>query len=132
MQRWIEGLKGWAQRLEKELVALYYAYRDPRTPWFAKIFCGFVIAYAISPIDLIPDFIPVIGYLDDMLIVPFGIWLALKMIPSQVMADSRAKALAIPPQILADKRKSVMLIVSIWVVLILVIALVIYLITRRK
>jgi uncharacterized membrane protein YkvA (DUF1232 family) len=132
MHNWISGLKNWAQHLEKEVVALYYAYRDPRTPWYAKLFCGFVIAYAISPIDLIPDFIPVFGYLDDALFLPLGIWIAIKMIPAGIMDESREKARALPPEILADKRKSILLIISIWIIVIAVIALVIYLIARRK
>lgn len=132
VRKLIERIKAWAERLEKEVWALYYAYSDPRTPWFARIFSGLVIAYAISPIDLIPDFIPIIGYLDDALIVPLGIWLAIKMIPSQVMSEARTKALAMPPEILADRRKSLLLIISIWVVIILVIALILFLIVGKK
>ena len=75
-----------------EIFALYYAYKDPRVPLFARIFAACVVGYAFSPIDLIPDPIPVLGYLDDLVIIPLGIWLALKMIPPEVMADSRIKA----------------------------------------
>jgi uncharacterized membrane protein YkvA (DUF1232 family) len=132
MQRWIAGLKVWAQRLEKEVLALYYAYRDPRTPWYAKLFCAFIITMTVSPIDLIPDFIPVLGYLDDALFLPLGIWIAIKMIPASVMAESREKARSMPPEILADKRKSILMIISIWVIVIAVIALVTYLIARRN
>jgi uncharacterized membrane protein YkvA (DUF1232 family) len=71
---------------------LYLAYKHPLTPWYAKAFAGLVIAYAFSPIDLIPDFIPVLGYLDDMILIPFGIALALKMIPEDVMTESRTQA----------------------------------------
>ncbi|HKY10060.1 MAG TPA: YkvA family protein [Candidatus Binatia bacterium] len=81
-----------AARLKGNIVALHYAARDPRTPWYAKAFVGCVIAYALSPIDLIPDMIPILGYLDDLLLVPFGIYIALKLIPPEVLADSRAKA----------------------------------------
>ena len=89
------GTAGWrepAQRLKTEVYALYLAYRDPRVPWYARAFAACVVAYGFSPIDLIPDFIPVLGYLDDLLFVPLGIWLALKMIPPQVMAECREKA----------------------------------------
>jgi len=88
----IENLKERAADLKLETFALYLAYRDQRTPWYAKAFAGVVIAYAFSPIDLIPDFIPVLGYLDDLVLVPLGIALALKMIPAEVMEECREKA----------------------------------------
>lgn len=78
--------------LKRETLALYYAARDPRTPALAKIVAGVVIGYALSPIDLIPDFIPVLGVLDDLLLLPAGIWLALKLIPRPVMEAARARA----------------------------------------
>lgn len=68
------------------------AARDPRTPWAAKVLAALVVAYALSPIDLIPDFIPVLGHLDDLILVPLGIWLTLRLIPAEVMADARARA----------------------------------------
>jgi len=74
------------------VVALWIAARDPRTPWYAKIVAAAVAAYALSPIDLIPDFIPVLGYLDDLIIVPLGILLVVKMIPTDLMAEFRAQA----------------------------------------
>jgi uncharacterized membrane protein YkvA (DUF1232 family) len=73
-----EKLKGWANQLKRQLFVLYYAYKDNRTPWFAKIFSARVVVYAFSPIDLIPDFIPILGYLDDVILVPLGVMLALK------------------------------------------------------
>ncbi len=79
----------WANRIKQELVALYLAARDPRTSWYAKGVAIATVAYAVSPIDLIPDFIPVLGYLDDLLLVPLGIWLAIRLIPPDVMEDSR-------------------------------------------
>jgi uncharacterized membrane protein YkvA (DUF1232 family) len=88
----IENLKKRAADLKTETYALYLAYQDQRTPWYAKAFAGVVIAYAFSPIDLIPDFIPVLGYLDDLVLVPLGIALALKMIPVEIMAECREKA----------------------------------------
>ncbi len=71
---------------------MYLAYRDPRVPWYARLFAACVVAYAFSPIDLIPDPIPVLGYLDDLVLIPLGIWLVLKLIPPEVMVDCRARA----------------------------------------
>lgn len=84
----------WARQIKRDTYALYLAARDPRTPLYAKLFAACVVAYAFSPIDLIPDFIPVLGYLDDVVIVPLGIMLALKMVPSAVMEECRARASA--------------------------------------
>jgi uncharacterized membrane protein YkvA (DUF1232 family) len=81
-----------AKKLRSETFALYLAYKDKRIPWYAKLFAGVVVAYAFSPIDLIPDFIPVLGYLDDLLLIPLGINLALKMIPAEVMNECRNQA----------------------------------------
>ena len=92
MRSLIEIWKRRAKQIKAETYALFLAYRDRRTPWYARIFAACVVAYAFSPIDLIPDFIPVLGYLDDLILIPLGIALALKMIPPQVMADSRVKA----------------------------------------
>jgi uncharacterized membrane protein YkvA (DUF1232 family) len=88
----LENLKNRSAELKNETYALYLAYRDARTPWYAKVFAGIVVAYAFSPIDLIPDFIPVLGYLDDLILVPLGITLVLKMIPPDVMVECREKA----------------------------------------
>jgi uncharacterized membrane protein YkvA (DUF1232 family) len=85
-------LREWARSLKRDIVALWLAARDPRVPWYAKATAGAVAAYALSPIDLIPDFIPVLGYLDDLLIVPAGIWLAIRMIDPVLMAEFRARA----------------------------------------
>ena len=86
------ALKAWAGRLKRDVVALWLAARDPRTPWLAKMLAGFVAAYALSPIDLIPDFIPVLGLLDDLLIVPAGLWLAVRTVPPALMAEFRGEA----------------------------------------
>jgi uncharacterized membrane protein YkvA (DUF1232 family) len=83
-----------ARRLKLETYALYLAYRDPRVPWYARLFAACVVAYAFSPIDLIPDPIPILGYLDDLILIPLGLALALKMIPPAVMAECRAQAAA--------------------------------------
>ncbi|MEM1505321.1 YkvA family protein [Domibacillus sp. 8LH] len=85
-------LKKWARQLKRQLFMLYFACRDPRVPWYAKLFTACVVAYAFSPIDLIPDFIPVLGYIDDILLVPLGIFFALKMIPKPVAADCEERA----------------------------------------
>jgi uncharacterized membrane protein YkvA (DUF1232 family) len=81
-----------ARRLKQEVHAVYLAYGDPRVPWYAKVLVAAIVAYALSPIDLIPDFIPVLGYLDDLILLPAGIALAIKMIPPEVMAECRRKA----------------------------------------
>ena len=88
----LEEWKRWAGRLESETYALYLAYRDPRMPWYAKLFAALVVGYAFSPIDLIPDPIPVLGYLDDLILVPLGVALAVRMIPEDVLSESRQKA----------------------------------------
>ena len=85
-------LKVWAHRIKRDVHAIYLAARDPRTPWYAKALALCVAGYALSPIDLIPDFIPVLGYLDDVILVPLGILAVVKMIPSEVMAQHRAEA----------------------------------------
>ena len=87
-----ERLKRWAGRLKTEVYALYLAYRDPRVPLYARIFAAGVVGYAFSPIDLIPDPIPVLGYLDDLVLIPLGVALAIKMIPAPVLAECREKA----------------------------------------
>ena len=88
----LEEWKRWAGRLKSETHALYLAYRDPRVPWYAKLFAALVVGYAFSPIDLIPDPIPVLGYLDDLILVPLGVALAVRMIPEDVLSESRQKA----------------------------------------
>jgi uncharacterized membrane protein YkvA (DUF1232 family) len=85
-------LKARAAKLKRNIFTLYLAARDPRTPWYAKAFVACVVAYALSPIDLIPDVIPIFGYLDDVILVPLGIYLAMKLVPPEVWADCHAKA----------------------------------------
>lgn len=93
------------------MVALWIAARDARTPWYAKAVAGAVAAYALSPIDLIPDFVPVLGYLDDLLIVPLGIVLAVKLIPAELMAEYRAEAVKRDNPV---SKASLAVIVAIW------------------
>lgn len=87
----LEYLKIKAGQLKSEIFALHLAARDPRTPWYAKALIVCVVAYALSPIDLIPDPIPILGYLDDLLLLPLGIWLAIELIPREVMQDCRLR-----------------------------------------
>ncbi len=88
----LDRLKTRAHALKKETFAIYLAARDPRTPWYAKALIFLIVAYALSPIDLIPDFVPILGYLDDLLIVPGGIWLAIRLIPPEVLEEARGTA----------------------------------------
>lgn len=90
----LEQLKSRARALKNEAFAVYLAAKDPRTPWYAKALIFFVVAHTFSPIDLIPDFIPVLGYLDDLIITPGGLWLAVRMIPPEVLAEARGKVAA--------------------------------------
>ena len=104
-----------ARQIKLDTYALYLAYRDPRTPWYAKALAAGVVAYALSPIDLIPDFIPVLGYLDDLILVPAGIVLAIKLIPAPVIADCRARARSTVDR--PTSRAAAFAIVGIWIVL---------------
>src|SRR5512138_2513794 len=90
----LERLKQRARALKNEAFAVYLAAKDPRTPWYAKALIFFVVAHTFSPIDLIPDFIPVLGYLDDLIITPGGLWLAVRLLPPEVLAEARATAAA--------------------------------------
>lgn len=88
----LEKLKEYVRHLKIETFALYLASRDPRTPWYAKLLVAGIVAYAFSPIDLIPDFIPVLGYLDDLILIPLGITLAIKLVPHTVLVECRSQA----------------------------------------
>jgi len=85
-------LARWAARLKSDVIALWFCCRHRQTPWYAKLVATIVVAYALSPIDLIPDFIPVLGYLDDLLLVPLGLWLAIALVPPAVLAACRTEA----------------------------------------
>jgi uncharacterized membrane protein YkvA (DUF1232 family) len=113
----LAALKQHARRLKAETYALYLASRHPGTPWYAKLIAGATVAYAFSPIDLIPDFVPVLGYLDDLIIVPLGAALAIRLIPPEVMAECRARA---ADEFKDDKpvnRTAAAVIVVIWIAL---------------
>jgi uncharacterized membrane protein YkvA (DUF1232 family) len=89
-----ERMRQWARTLKRDVLTPYLAARDPRVPWYAKAVAACVAVYALSPIDLIPDFIPILGYLDDLVIVPLGIWLAIRLIPPFVLEEHRQAAVA--------------------------------------
>ncbi len=127
--RW-EALKERAEALEREAYALYLAYRDPRTPWYAKVWTALVVAYAFSPIDLIPDFIPVLGYLDDLLIVPAGIALALKLIPAEVWRECRARAQREHEEGEPKSRAGALIVIGLWLLAIGLVATVVWRIAR--
>jgi uncharacterized membrane protein YkvA (DUF1232 family) len=113
-------LARWKQRarqLKTETYALYLAYRDPRTPWYARVFAACVVGYAFSPIDLIPDPIPVLGYLDDLILVPLGIALAIKMIPPPVLAECRQQAQALMAEGRPVNWAVAIVIIAIWLLL---------------
>ena len=115
-----------ARQLKTDIYALYLAYKDPRTPWYARIFAAVVVGYAFSPIDLIPDPIPVLGYLDDLVLIPLGVFLALKMIPPQVMVDSRQKAVEVMDQGKPVNKAAALVIVIIWIGLAVLAGVIIY------
>jgi len=87
-----EKLRTWARRIKRDGVTLWFAGKHPMTPWYAKALGAFVVAYALSPIDLIPDFIPVLGYVDDVLLLPVLVWFAMKLLPAEVVDDCRRQA----------------------------------------
>jgi len=116
MSALMANLKERAGRLKTETYALYLVAQDPRTPWLAKVIAAAVVAYAFSPIDLIPDFIPVLGYLDDLLIVPAGIALAIRMVPEPVMAEARERARAGFAEGRPVNRSAAVVVVITWVV----------------
>ena len=110
----LRPLKTWARALKREVVALHLTARDPRTPLIAKIAAAAIVAYALSPIDLVPDFIPVLGQLDDLILVPLGLWLVMKLVPAEVLADARAKA--IEAERLPASRTAAAVIAGVWIV----------------
>lgn len=110
----IEAWKRRARQLKIEVSALYLAYQDPRVPWYAKLFAGCVVAYAFSPIDLIPDPIPILGYLDDLVLIPLGVLIARRLIPDAVLSECRERARGLTRQ--PTNWIGAAIIVAIWVV----------------
>jgi uncharacterized membrane protein YkvA (DUF1232 family) len=109
----VDKIRLWARALKSEIAILEAAIRDPRTPWYAKALGVFIVAYAVSPIDLIPDFIPILGFVDDAILLPIGIWAVRRMIPSEIMSEHRASVESgkrLPPN-----RTAAAVIITIWV-----------------
>jgi len=119
-----DKLRALASQLKRETLTLYLAARDPRTPWYAKAIVACVVAYALSPIDLIPDFIPVLGYLDDLLLLPMGIYLAIKLIPAEVLIDARRRA-SEGPSNLPKRWSAALIIIILWLVALAVVGIMI-------
>lgn len=105
------SLRRWAAAIKVDVIALWLAARDPRVPWLAKLVAGMIAAYALSPVDLIPDFIPVLGYLDDLIIVPLGVLLAVRLIPADVMRELRTEAAR---RVKPMSRLGLIMVVSVW------------------
>lgn len=116
----------WARELQKQVHVVYLAAQDPRTPWYAKLLAVLVAGYALSPIDLIPDFIPVLGYLDDLLLIPLGITLVLRMIPQEVLAEARFKAEAALTLSKPKSRFAAVVIIVIWLLVLAVVLVVVF------
>jgi uncharacterized membrane protein YkvA (DUF1232 family) len=116
----LERIRSWAKSLKRNVLALWIAAHSPRTPLAAKVVAGAVAAYALSPIDLIPDFIPILGYLDDLVIVPLGIALAVRLIPTALMVEFRAEAVSIARPV---NRAMAIVIVGLWLVVVLIAAI---------
>jgi uncharacterized membrane protein YkvA (DUF1232 family) len=116
----IEKIKSKAKNLKKEITVIYYAYQNPETGLLPKVIILFTLGYALSPIDLIPDFIPVLGYLDDLIIVPALIALSIKLIPQKIMDEAREKALKEPLR-LKDNWLFAILFILLWIMLVLII-----------
>lgn len=116
-----EKLRKRARGLKQEVYALYLAARDPRTPWHARALASLVAAYALSPLDLIPDFVPVLGHLDDLVIVPLGVFIALKMVPPQVMADARKRSEELLSQGKPISLAGAVLVIAFWLLVIAVV-----------
>jgi len=113
----LEWFRQRARRLKAETLALYLAARHPGTPWYAKLFVAAIVAYAFSPIDLIPDFVPILGYVDDLILIPLGIALAVKMVPSSVLTECRARAQEVILNGKPTSRLAAAVIVLVWIAL---------------
>ena len=112
MRRWLDRLKNWARIIKRDAVALYLATRDPRVPWYAKALAALIAAYALSPIDLIPDFIPVIGYLDELILLPLAIAAVVRLIDPAVIAEHRVTAARMAEQ--PTSKAGAALVAGIW------------------
>ncbi len=127
-----QAWKSWASALKKDAYALYLASRDPRVPVVAKLVVVLVVAYALSPIDLIPDFIPVLGYLDDMLLLPMGIALAIRLMPCDVWEDCKSQARAQLGSELPRNRTAAIVIATVWLALLGLVAWLLWGLLQRE
>ena len=125
-ERWKDRVR----QLKTETYAIYLAYRDPRVPWYARLLIALVVAHTFSPVDLIPDFIPVLGYLDDLVIAPLGIALAIRMIPPEVMVECRGKAKEAIGQGRPTSWAAAAVIVTIWLLAVALVVAVVWRIVR--
>src|SRR5258708_18978581 len=110
----LSSLKQRARQLKSETLVLWFAARHPGTPWYAKLLVAGIVAYALSPIDLIPDFIPVLGYVDDLILIPLGIVLAIRMIPGHILEECRAQAQETMASARPERRFAALVIVGVW------------------
>jgi uncharacterized membrane protein YkvA (DUF1232 family) len=109
----VMSLRDWARALKRDVIAIWIAARDPRTPWPVRALAAGVAAYALSPIDLIPDFIPVLGLLDDLILVPLGLWLCVRLMPPDLMAEFRATAATLAAQ--PYSRNAALIVIAVWI-----------------
>lgn len=116
----MSDLENWARIIKRDVHALYLASRDPRVPWYAKAMAVVVAGYALSPIDLIPDFIPVLGYLDDLILVPIGVLLVIRLMPPGILAEHRALAAAAQERPVS--RAAALAVVCVWIAAIILCA----------
>jgi len=115
LSRFTSRLRDWARQLKRDVMTLWLCARHPDTPWWLRALLVCVVAYALSPIDLIPDFIPLLGYLDDLLLLPLGIWLAIRLMPPAILSECRAQALAREDTPRPVSRAGAVAVVLIWV-----------------
>jgi len=123
VKSWFQKFRDKARKIRGQTYTLYLAYRHPATPWYAKVFAALVVAYAFSPIDLIPDFIPVLGYLDDILLVPLGITLAMKMIPEEALVSAQEQTAKELENLSPRGNYIAAIIVMIWLILLAMIVI---------
>lgn len=123
---WIETLKQRAHALQSDTYALYLAYRHPQVPWYAKVWAALVVAYAFSPIDLVPDFIPVLGYLDDIILIPLGVGIAVKLIPPDVLAECRQNAAQALSQQRPGRWQGALIVAVLWLLGLVVVGFIIF------
>ena len=122
-------VKAWARRIKRDGHAIYLASHDRRVPWYAKVLAVAIAAYALSPVDLIPDFIPILGYLDDLIILPLGILLVVSLIPAEVMMEYRAKAAEAVAR--PTSRAGIIAIILLWITSAMALAWVGFVLWRR-